>query len=331
MDNNKVEVDHQESPDTQPDWNSVIFGEEQVEDIEEILEMTTKVLNGTLGRPGAAEDIVAILEQHLSSQAPTQDLFEAVRDALYYNVGLDTTALMFWLAKEDNFADRMKIVERYLSLQSVQALHFVFSRHGEDLQLCLRLYRELPDDWRYIAKTIWYNETRSSHEVAFTILKQNNESFELRCPPRSILQFARVLMETLRLIPNIPEYFDKEGIDKFRSTVDGFYELLQTRADEGEEADHAMDQADKPNAMTYLLCHPGQRRAGHCELLPARPLPQRGRLRHARRHQPGPTSSGQTRPAPAQPHRHRALNRATHAIAVSAERDHQLGGSVRAY
>jgi hypothetical protein len=47
----------------------------------------------------------------------------------------------------------------------------------------------------------------------------------------------------------------------------------------------------------------GQRRAGHRELLPPRPLPQRGRVRLPRRHQPDPGQQRQNRPAPAQPRR----------------------------
>jgi Transposase len=47
----------------------------------------------------------------------------------------------------------------------------------------------------------------------------------------------------------------------------------------------------------------GQRRSGHRELLPPRPVPQRRRLRRPRRHQPDPGQQRNDRPAPAQPRR----------------------------
>jgi hypothetical protein len=47
----------------------------------------------------------------------------------------------------------------------------------------------------------------------------------------------------------------------------------------------------------------GQRRAGHRQLLPPRPLPQRSRVRRPRRHQPDPGQQRPHDPAPAQPRR----------------------------
>ena len=58
-----------------------------------------------------------------------------------------------------------------------------------------------------------------------------------------------------------------------------------------------------PGLTSRFGVGPGQRRAGHRELLPPRPVPQRSRVRRAGRHQPAPGQQRPDRPAPAQPRR----------------------------
>lgn len=249
-DSNNYERDASEAPEAKPDWDAVIF---RGEDAEEILRVKSEALNEIFGRPGSAEDMVALLSHYLPFQTQTPDPFGTIRDALYVNAGEDATGLIFWLAEGDDFASRMKVASRYLSMQSVQTLYFIFSRHGDDLRLSLRLLRELPDDWRKLTTDVWYDEDHKSHEIEFIIYKQNNEVYKLRCPPLSVLSLARVLVGSLPAIPNIKEYFTGDLVEKFRSEVNGFYDLLKNSEETAEDdQSDGVDAEERADTGMYL-------------------------------------------------------------------------------
>jgi hypothetical protein len=244
MDDHQIsERDGQQAAGVEPDWDAVVLNEQKVE---ETLAASATALNSNLGRPGAAEDLSAMLAQVLPSQEPTENLFEAVRGTISDYLGEDTNGLIWWLSKDSgSFPDRMELASKYLSTESLQTLRFVFARYGNDLRMCLRLFRDLTHDWRLIQNEVWYNLATQRHQVNIDIRKMNEELLRLECAPVSVLVFARILVDSLRKVPDIAEYLNADSLATFRSSVSSFYELLD-KADEEtpETAERPTDETD---------------------------------------------------------------------------------------
>lgn len=244
MDDNQIpEADGQQAAGVEPDWDAVVFNEQKVE---ETLAASATLLNSNFGRPGAAQDISAMLGQVLPTQERTEQLFEAVRDTLTDYIGEDASGLIWWLSKDSgSFTDRLELASKYLTPESLQTLRFVFARYGNDLQICLRLFRELTHDWRLIQHEVWYDLAAQRHQVNIDIRKMNDELLKLECPPQSVLVFARILIDNLRKVPDVAEYLNSDALATFRSSVSSLYELL----DKADEDAPATETEERPAAQ----------------------------------------------------------------------------------
>ena len=219
------------------DLAKLISGEASADEEAKLLSQAVTELDAFLEtRPMAEQRLQELLDRQLKSGV-TPDTWDAVGDSLTAFVGEEHAQLVAWVLTGDQLQGLQQL-EHYASPRVMAFLRSLVGIYGQDLSKAYRASGELPQDWSYIYRNVYYDALTDSYLLRLRLEKYNGEEIFVEGDPNSFLQMTELLMGSLIALGS-PEVFTEERISKFQEAAGTLLKLLspQEEKDAGDGAE----------------------------------------------------------------------------------------------
>ncbi len=219
--------------DANSHWLEVLKGQISEQEVREMLSRDVPKLDGFLQRdPQAGQYVMTLLERRLSGKIGV-DSWELMHTSLSQFFGDENLAyLLYWVVGVENpTANRIEEVAKSAPPRALAFLRTVVGVYGLDLSTAYALWNEHPDNWRTLQREVYYDLINQRHHLKVRIQKYNGEETVIEGPADFILNLARVLILTARLV-GTREAFSADSIDSFLEESRLVNELLTATEEE---------------------------------------------------------------------------------------------------
>jgi hypothetical protein len=184
--------------------------------------------------PDALERLDVVLARRLDGRMNT-DTWRVVYSSLETLLGEDGATVVAWTATAEPSP-----VEDIASVVEPDVANFVrtiTAAYGAELRQAYELSRELPNNWRYVNREVYFDLIRNKPYIRFEVETYSNKKMLLEGPPDSMLGLARNLLVTLKLVGS-RDAFDDDVTARFIDTANDLLSMLSsdTSVSEGSGA-----------------------------------------------------------------------------------------------
>lgn len=219
--------------DESSQWLELLKGQVSAQEVEKMVSRAVAKLDDFLQRdPQAEQRVMAILSRRLNGEI-SADSWELMHTSLsQYFGGEELAYLLYWVVDVEEPTDnRIHELAKSAPPQALAFLRTVVGIYGLDLSNAYALWNEHPDNWRTLQREVYYDLINQRHHLKVRIQKYNGEETVIEGPADFILNLARVLILTARLV-GTREAFSAQSIDSFLEESRQLSELLTTTEEE---------------------------------------------------------------------------------------------------
>lgn len=176
--------------------------------------------------PDALERLDVVLARRLDDQIDP-DTWGVVFASLETLVGVDGATVVAWAATAEPspIEDIASVVEPDVAT----FVRTITAAYGAELRQAYELSRELPNNWRYVNREVYFDLVRNKPYIRFEVETYSNKKMLLEGPPDSMLGLARNLLVTLKLVGS-RDAFDDDVTAGFIETANDLLSMLSSDA-----------------------------------------------------------------------------------------------------
>jgi hypothetical protein len=187
------------------------------------------------------EETLALLGRRLSGPIdPTT--YDVVRDALSALLGEEGANVVHWYIVGAGASTG--ILEDVAPARVAFFVRRIAAAHDPEFRAAYALWKEVPDDWRTIHRDVYFDYINERHLVRHRIQKANGEEFVVEGNANSVLDLARTLLISTRLIGS-REAFSEPTIQAFLAEADAVLAMLRPDEEASQDGNGAVGDADR--------------------------------------------------------------------------------------
>ena len=173
--------------------------------------------------PDGIEQVGRVLAPRLSAPM-TSETWITVFGSLVALLGEDAATVIAWASTAD--PSPLDDITAHVEPEVSQFVRVVTATFGAELRDAYELNREMPHNWRYFNREVYYDLIKDQAYIKVSIEKFNNEEVVFEGPPDSMLGFARNLLVTLRFVGS-RDRFSESAIASFVEVADEILGILR--------------------------------------------------------------------------------------------------------
>lgn len=210
------------------DWGNLLMGQMTYAEAASLLKRGAADLHKFLEtHPQAAQHFEELFSRRLADK-PSANTSRIVYSSMLNYLGQqDLADLIAWTAQADQ-TNRIREVEKYASPQVMSFLRTLIGVYGPDLETVLAVQDQIPNDWRFLNRDVYYDQVNRAYRLRLRIEKFSGEEVLIETYASPCLGMTNFLIETLLIIGN-PDAFNQTDMNKFGELAPQLLNLLKQK------------------------------------------------------------------------------------------------------